>query len=92
MDLIHAIPSFETIAASRSLLYQHTPKAWSSIHKKIRNIHSDILCALLDVLLCTDRILRHTTDNPALTLIEESLIKSPFRDCIRAWKFVMSEL
>lgn len=92
IDLVHAVPPFRPLTESLSLIYITTPRPWIRIRKLIRNLHTDVLQRILEILSCvlecTANILSHTSMSPKISPSDLTLIDQALMNRIRARRLV----
>ncbi len=96
LDVVHAEPPIRPLAESVARLYAKPPKVWLAIRSMIRNLHTDVLHDILDIIsdakLYTDYVLFHTPSTPTLGSIEQKFACSALFDCIRVRKYMLNML
>ena len=96
LDVIHAEPPIRPLAESVAWLYARPPRDWLAIRSMIRNLHTDVLHDILDIIsdakLYSDYVLFHTPLMPILGSREQNFACSALFDCIRVRKYVLNML
>ena len=95
-DVVHAEPPIRPLAESIAWLYVKPPKPWLAIRRMIRNVYTDVLHDILDVLsdakLYTDYVLFHTSARPTLGPLERQFACPALFDCIRVRQYMLNML
>ena len=96
LDVVHTEPPIRPLAESVDRLYAIAPKAWLAIRRMIRNLYTDVLNDILDIVseakLYTDCVLFHTSSRPTLGPIEQRFACPALFDCIRVRQYMLNML
>ena len=95
-DVVHAEPPIRPLAESIAWLYAKPPKVWLAIRRMIRNLYTDVLHDILNVVsdakLYTDYVLFHRPARPTLGPIEQKFACPALFDCIRVRQYMLNML
>lgn len=95
-DVVHAEPPIRPLAESIAWLYANPPKIWMAIRRMIRNLYTDVLHDILNIVsdakLYTDYVLSHTLASPTLGSIEQQFACPALFDCIRVRHYMLNML
>ena len=96
LDVVHTEPPIRPLAESVDRLYAMPPKPWLAIRRMIRNLYTDVLYDILDIIseakLYTDYVLFHTSSRPTLGPIEQKFACPALFDCVRVRQYMLNML
>ena len=96
LDIVHTEPPIQPLADSVDMLYAMPPKAWLVLRRMIRNLYTDVLHNILDIIsdakLYTDYVLSHTSSRPTLGPIERRFACPALFDCVRVRQHMLNML
>ena len=96
LDVVHTEPPIRPLAESVAWLYAKPPKVWLAIRRMIRNLYTDVLHDILDIIsdakLYTDYVLFHTPSRPTLGPIEQGFACPALFDCVRVRQYMLNML
>ena len=96
LDVVHTEPPIRPLADSVDMLYAMPPKAWLALRRMIRNLYTDVLHDILDIIsdakLFTDYVLSHTSSRPTLGPIERRFACPALFDCVRVRQHMLNML
>ena len=96
LDVVHTEPPIRPLAESVAWLYAKPPRVWLAIRRMIRNLYTDVLHDILDIIsdakLYTDHVLSHTPSRPTLGPIEQGFACPALFDCVRVRQYMLNML
>ena len=96
LDVVHTEPPIRPLADSVDMLYAMPPKAWLALRRMIRNLYTDVLHDILDIIsdakLYTDYVLSHTSSRPTLGPTERRFACPALFDCVRVRQHMLNML